>query len=149
MKGGGSGVRTGGGGSRGGRVLGMLGSLLVIGALAVFAQELLPLPDPDLSRLESGVQEKLHDAREALLVAIGEGEGSGDADQDRRKKGRLYGHTGKVFHAHNAYAVAEVCYRNAAVLEPDEVRWPYTLGFLYQPARDSATSRKSLNIKGF
>ncbi|MDH3744399.1 MAG: tetratricopeptide repeat protein [Acidobacteriota bacterium] len=103
-----------------------LGTLLVLGAFSAGAEELLPLPDPDLSRLEPGVREKLHNAREALLVTIG------DADQDSQKQGRLYGHTGKVFHAHNAYAVAEVCYRNAAVLEPDEIRWPYTLGFLYQ-----------------
>lgn len=84
------------------------------------------IPDPDLSRLEPAVQEKLGDARKALLDAIE------DSSVDAKKRSRLYGNTGRLFHAHDAYAVAEACYRNAAELDGGEIRWPYILGYLYQ-----------------
>ena len=99
---------------------------VLLAVVPVLAGAQLPLPDPDLSRLEPAVREKLGDARRALLDAID------DPDTDGERRSGLYGHTGKLFHAHDAYAVAEACYRNAAALEPREVRWPYTLGFLYQ-----------------
>ncbi len=104
----------------------MLPAAVLLAQVPVLAGAEHPLPDPDLSRLEPAVRAKLGDARQALLDSID------DPDIDAQKRSRLYGHTGKLFHAHDAYAVAEVCYRNAAALDAGELRWPYTLGFLYQ-----------------
>ncbi len=86
----------------------------------------VPLPDPELEGLEPGVEERLNVARVALTSAV-ESPGT-----DPVERGRLYGNTGRVFHAHHVFTVAEACYINAAELDPEEVLWPYLLGFLYQ-----------------
>ncbi len=85
----------------------------------------VPLPDPELEGLEAGVEARLTAAREALLSAV---ESPGVEPLER---GRLYGNTGRVFHAHHVFTVAEACYLNAAELDPEEPLWPYLLGFLY------------------
>ncbi len=86
----------------------------------------VPLPEPELTGLEPGVEERLNTAREALLSAV---ESPGVEPLER---GRLYGNTGRVFHAHHVFTVAEACYLNAAELDPKETLWPYLLGFLYE-----------------
>jgi tetratricopeptide (TPR) repeat protein len=85
-----------------------------------------PVPEPNLERLEPGVQERMQTARNALLDALE------NPELDSAERARLYGETGKVFHAHHAFEVAAACYRNAAELDPEDVLWPYLLGFLYQ-----------------
>ena len=92
--------------------------------LALHAE--IPLPDPELTGLEPGVEERLKTAREALLSAVA------SPDVEALERGRLYGNTGRVFHAHHLFPVAEACYRNAAELDPKETHWPYLLGFLYE-----------------
>ncbi|MEE8524900.1 MAG: tetratricopeptide repeat protein [Thermoanaerobaculia bacterium] len=99
---------------------------LALVLLAVATHGLESVPDPDLSGLEAGVRERLRSAREALVSAT-EGEAA-----DPAGRGRLYGHTGKVFHAHHIFEVAEACYSNAAELDSEEPLWPYLLGYLYQ-----------------
>ncbi len=86
----------------------------------------LPIPDPALEGLEPGVVERLATAREALLSAVE------SPDAGPTERGRLYGNTGRVFHAHHVFTVAEACYLNAAELAPEETLWPYLLGFLYE-----------------
>lgn len=88
------------------------------------AQELIP--EPSLDGLEEGVRESLTAARLALLQVLENPEATA-GDQ-----ARLYGETGKIFHAHHSFEVAESCYRNAARLDPVDLQWPYLLGFLYQ-----------------
>jgi tetratricopeptide (TPR) repeat protein len=94
--------------------------------LRVVAAAEEPVPKPNLERLEPGVQERMQTARDALLDALE------NPDLDSAERARLYGETGKVFHAHHAFEVAAACYRNAAELDPEDGQWPYLLGFLYQ-----------------
>ncbi len=83
------------------------------------------LPDPDLSALEARVQETLATTRETLESTLAR---DGIENPER---GRAYGHTGKIFHAHHVFAVAEACYINAAALDGN-AEWSYLLGYLYQ-----------------
>ncbi len=84
----------------------------------------VPLPNLELTGLETGVEERLSAAREALVSALEGAEGGA--------RGRLYGHTGQVFHAHHVFPIAEACYQNAAEIEPEEPLWPYLLGYIYE-----------------
>ncbi|MFV2073632.1 MAG: tetratricopeptide repeat protein [Thermoanaerobaculales bacterium] len=85
----------------------------------------VPLPDPDLSALETRVQDTLTTTRETLESALARD------NITTAERGRVYGHSGKIFHAHHVFAVAEACYINAAALG-DSAEWPYLLGYLYQ-----------------
>ncbi len=96
-----------------------------------------PIPEADLSGLEPGVAERLATARRALVEVLAA------PDASEAERGRLYGETGKVFHAHHAFGIAEACYRNAAELLPDEIEWPYLLGFLYQDSGRFEAARES------
>ncbi len=86
----------------------------------------VPLPELELQGLETAVEERLSAAREALESVLE------SVDGDPRERGKLYGHTGRIFHAHHVFPVAEACYQNAAELEPEQLLWPYLLGFIYQ-----------------
>ena len=100
------------------------------GAICAFlpwiATAQVPLPSPELQGLEAGVEERLTVAREALESALA------NADATPVERGKLYGHTGQIFHAHHVFPVAEACYQNAAELDPEELMWPYLLGFIYE-----------------
>ncbi len=100
------------------------GLALLLLQLSVLASAEVPLPNLELTGLEAGVEERLNTAREALESALEGSEGG--------VRGRLYGHTGQIFHAHHIFAVAEACYQNAAELDPDELLWPYLLGYIYE-----------------
>ncbi len=49
-----------------------------------------------------------------------------------RELGSAYGELGGIYHAQHMDDAAEACYRNAALLAPQDFRWPYLLGYLYQ-----------------
>ena len=100
--------------------------IAALALLPLVARAEVPLPDPELGGLEAGVEERLTAAREALLSAVE------NPDADPVERGRLYGNTGKVFHAHHVFAVADACYQNAAELEPKEPLWPYLRGYIYE-----------------
>ena len=97
---------------------------VLLWAPCVFALE--EVPEPPLEGLEEAVRERLAAARDGLLAAIEVGESS------EGQLAELYGNTGMVFNAHHSFEVAEVCYRNASELAPEEDEWVYLLGFLYQ-----------------
>ncbi len=100
---------------------------LVLLAGAAFAQsEPAAIPEPPLDGLEVAVQERLRAARNALVAAVEAGQ------LEPSELAQLYGNTGMVFHAHHSFEVAEVCYQRASALNPEELRWPYFLGYLYQ-----------------
>ncbi len=101
--------------------------IVALSLQALVARAEVPLPDPELEGLEAGVEERLTIAREALLSAVE----NPDTDADPVERGRLYGHSGKVFHAHHVFAVAEACYQNATELDPKEPLWPYLRGCIY------------------
>jgi len=95
----------------------------------------IPLPEPKLEALEPGVRERLETAWEALLGALE------NSPENPLRRSRLYGHTGEIFHAHHLFAVAEACYQNAILLDPEEIQWPYLVGFLYQDTGRLALAR--------
>jgi tetratricopeptide (TPR) repeat protein len=88
----------------------------------VVAPALLALPRPDLGAMEPALATRLRAAREELDARIAEGTATG----------ALFGHSGRLYHAHGLVEAAAACYRNAALLEPQEFRWPYLLGVLFQ-----------------
>ena len=104
----------------------ILGTVGVCALLPLLAGAEVPLPDPPLKGLETGVEERLTAAREALESA------ALTAGANPQERGKLYGHTGQIFHAHHVFPVAEACYLNAAELDSEDLLWPYLLGFIYQ-----------------
>jgi tetratricopeptide (TPR) repeat protein len=71
------------------------------------------VPDPDLSEMEPQVAEALAQSRQVLLA--------------QRESAELWGDLGGLYDAHGLLDLAEVCYRRAVELEPDEFRWTYLL----------------------
>ncbi|MEM7353702.1 MAG: tetratricopeptide repeat protein [Acidobacteriota bacterium] len=106
----------------------LLLSLLVVLPSAAVAE--VPIPQPQLEKLEAGVRQRLSAAYEALVSAVAAPEVGPAAESAER--GKLYGHTGKIFQAHHVFPVAEACYQNAAALDSEELLWPYLLGFIYE-----------------
>lgn len=96
------------------------------------------VPQPDLSRTETSVQDALIGARRSLLARLRRGEVAG------RELGQAFGELGQMYHAHFVYGPAEPCYRNAEVLAPEVFHWPYYLGYLYQQTSRPALAVESL-----
>ena len=99
------------------------------------------LPEPDLSGLEEGVQERLGDALSALESTLAA------ASIEGVELGRTYGQTGRVFHAHHVFEVALACYAEATDLDPENPLWPYLLGFLHlEPGRFGEAESSFLRV---
>jgi len=71
------------------------------------------IPDPVTPDMLAPVRQVLEEARRAVLSAP--------------ESARAWGELGEVCDAHHLYPEAEVCYREAHVLEPREFRWVYGL----------------------
>ena len=95
---------------------------------------LLPVPTPDLDRLEPAVRDRIRFAVSELDRLL-EGQISEPAESGRRM-----GELCMLFHAHSLHEVAEPCYSNAHQLEPREMRWAYYLGQLYRNAGNAEQS---------
>ena len=89
---------------------------------------LITVPRPDLSRVEDDVRRALEHARQELNAQLAHALG------DRRSAAEAFGNTGLLYQAHLMLAEAAACYRNAALLDPENYRWPYYLGYLEQQA---------------
>ena len=87
---------------------------------------LQPVPLPNLEYADDAVRFALRETR-ALLDSLLTQPGAG-----RGELANAFGETGLLYHAHLAFEPARVCYRNAAILAPDDFRWPYYLAFLHQ-----------------
>ncbi len=92
-----------------------------LGSLA--AQEVATLPP--LDDLEPAVAGQLRDARQQLDRIV-----AGRAT--RRNQAEAYGDFAQVLHAYEFFDAAEAAYRTAVRLTPDEPKWLYLLGYLYQ-----------------
>ena len=105
---------------------------------------LVPVPAPDLSRLEPAVAEQLQGADQALVAAAA-APGRAAADLARR-----YGDLGKLYLAYGLHRPAAACFENAARLAPDEPRWPYYRGRALRDAGDPevaiAAFRRALEL---
>jgi len=95
------------------------------------------IPHPEIVELEDQVRTQLGASRRALEEALaGESEDAGLAD--------LFGATGMLYHAYNLRSAAAACYRNAALLAPDEFRWAYYSARLSLDAGDLEYARAEL-----
>ena len=93
-------------------------ALLLSGTMPALSQlrsDLVDIPYPELSTLEPGVQEALRDAQEQLERLA--------PDLGQVALTDFYGQLGMLYHAHQLLAPAEVAYRNATMLTPDDSRW--------------------------
>lgn len=92
------------------------------------SQELKPVPEPDLSGLEPTVAQQLTESRHQLEALITR---SGAAPTERAE---AFGELGRLYHAYGFTGPAEAAYVDAHLLAPDDYRWAYYLGYLYQQA---------------
>ena len=90
---------------------------------------LLPVELPDLSDMHQSVQAQLREAY-ASLTALGTGRETVEPGSAPRRS-EAYGQLGKLLMAGEYLDVAERCLRNAQRLAPDDARWPYYLGHIF------------------
>jgi tetratricopeptide (TPR) repeat protein len=118
------------------------GSLLATGC-SDDGPQLVPLITPELGRLEPAVRDELTIARQRLdaLVAT--------PGEDPQRLGAAYGDLGRLYHAHELLEAALPCYRNAELLQPGEVRWPYLMGHVLTSLHmhDAALSHYELALE--
>ena len=86
-------------------------------------QTLFKAPVAPLDRLEEAIQESIREEIREVDVLL---ERSSSPDALAEALGGL----GKLYHRNRIEAEAEICYREAARLQPDDPRWPYFLGRL-------------------
>ena len=100
--------------------------VFVVALLLVTAQSsapaLLEVPRPELRGVDTAVAAQLQDARAKLDAQIAR----------RSTTAAAFGDTGRLYHAYGLVDAAAACYRNAALLDPTDFRWPYLLGVLFQ-----------------
>jgi tetratricopeptide (TPR) repeat protein len=88
------------------------------------ARSLQPVALPALDAAEEGVRRQAQETYDALLEAMRSG--SGDA-----ALADAYGRLAMFLHAAEYLDAALPCYQNAAILQPDDARWPYYLALVY------------------
>lgn len=118
--------------------------VLLVGFLtgAVVAEaerpELLPMPEPVVERMEEIVRQQLRDARERLDAVL--------ADEQAPTERLLasLAALGRLYLSYHLTDAAEAVFQNAARLAPDDGRWPYYLGVLYQNQRRLDDAVKAL-----
>ncbi|RMH23523.1 MAG: tetratricopeptide repeat protein [Acidobacteria bacterium] len=101
--------------------LGLAAAALALPLAAAAGLE--PVPRPVLDGLEPAVEARIA-ARQAELDAL-----LSRQDAPPAELAAAFGALGMLYHAHQL-AAAEPCYRNAAELAPEDVRWPYYLALL-------------------
>ena len=87
---------------------------------------LVDVPQPNLKHMDEATQRALATARTNLDIGITRDERTDE------QLAFLYGDMGLLYQAHQVFAAAEACYRNALRLWPDKFRWRYYLAYLYQ-----------------
>ena len=106
---------------------------------------LRPIAMPDVSGAAPPVQTQLRERFASTTAAI---ERVGASASERAE---AYGELGKLFVAAEFLDAAEPCFSNAALLKPDEMRWPYYLGHVYRlkndPERAAALFSESLRLR--
>jgi tetratricopeptide (TPR) repeat protein len=117
----------------GGRRAGRAPSAANLG-FAVAEQPLEDIPSVSVEAMEPAVGQQLREVRRRLDEALTAG----------RADSAIFGAAGSYYHAYDLTAAAEACYRNAQLLKPDEVRWPYLLAVLYEQAGRFSEAADSL-----
>ena len=101
-------------------------------------QEVREVPHPILDDMEPMVATELA-ARRAELDDLLREEAEPDA-----LKGRALGRMGQLYQAHRLLEVAEACYREAQLRDPQSHAWPYYRGVLAAGRGDLATAGAAL-----
>ena len=118
--------------------------VLVAGCSPSVRRDLLPVPLPDVSRVDAGVQAQVRGRYEALTRALAE-------KADAAELATAFGQYGMVLQASEYYDIAEPSYLNAQKLAPDEIRWPYYLAGLYKSRGETdkaeAAYKRALELK--
>ena len=117
----------------------MLSTSLLLPALS-YAQggptQLQRIPDADLSALEASVAEQLREARSLLDAFLSSPNPPKDELAD------AFGNLGRLYHAYDLLAPAEICYLNAGALAGKTTQWPYLFGVIKQSQGDH---KKAIN----
>jgi len=89
-------------------------------------EDLKPVPYPQLDHLEKAVSRQLREGRQMVDTL------SADISASPQKRAKAFGELGQLYHAYELNEAAEACYRNALVLDPGDLEWTYSLGYLLQ-----------------
>jgi tetratricopeptide (TPR) repeat protein len=100
---------------------------VAVAACTDYTRDLPPVPPVEMKGFEPSVKNALEKAR-AQFDAIAA------KRPDRERLGEAYGELAMMYHAQDLVAPAAVAYANAHRLAPDDKRWPYLLGHLYNDA---------------
>jgi tetratricopeptide (TPR) repeat protein len=87
-------------------------------------RELAPLEETDLGGAERLMQKSVPEARAEVARLLAQPE------TDRETLAGAYGRLGALLLLLEIEAQADVCFRNARILQPQEFRWPYYAGYL-------------------
>ncbi len=86
--------------------------------------ELQEIPAPDLSGAEEAVRQQVKDKQDEIEAL--------SAAPETAKLSQAYGDLGLTYLTYSFVDAAEVSFSNARVLQQDNPRWPYLLGYLFQ-----------------
>ena len=87
---------------------------------------LVAIPLPQLDRMDKPVIKQIESFQKSLIDLISKGDILDASLADG------YGRLGQLYHAYDIIESAESCYLNASRLVPEDYRWIYLLGVLYQ-----------------
>lgn len=102
----------------------LLASSLWLAGCGADLPELEPVAHPPLEGVEDRAREQIEEARSALASA--------ERRADARELAEAYGSMGEHYQAYKLYEAAAACYRNAALLDPVGLAWPYYSGLVAQ-----------------
>jgi len=95
-----------------------------------------PVGLPDLSRVESSLQQQIRERSQSLTAKTGQGTPPADLAES-------YGEVGNLLFAAEYNVAAEPYYLHAQSLAPYDMRWPYYLGHIYRLRGDLARAAES------
>ena len=104
------------------------------GAQETGAPQLQPIPEPNLEGMDEEVRQQLEDKRRALALVLTRLQEQAEAGQPASLEpaGAAFGGLGALYFLYGETEAAEPALANASRLQPDELRWPYLLGFVQQ-----------------
>jgi len=98
-----------------------------VAPVPITAEQLRPVPPPDLTGIDSAVQTQIREAQSRVATA----------HQNNLDLSQAYGELGEIYQAYGLNDPSIACYGNAHVLAPNEFKWPYYLGYLFQTQGDT------------
>ena len=100
---------------------------------------------PDLSRMETSVQQQMRERYQSLTAMIQ------NQTTPSLELAHAYGEMGNLMMAAEYFDAAEPYYLHAQALEPGEMRWPYYLAHVYmakaEPAKSISSFERALRLR--